>query len=106
MSTDVSGRLGSRELPSSSSSLPIRLPVALMRNSFNWTLTRPTTLKIHETNFYREHARFERGALVDSTALKGKKRKRERERETETKNNLAGTGTKNGVNPVHRLPPK
>lgn len=85
-------------------------PVALTRNSFNWTLTRLATLKIHETNFYQEHAGFERVRRFDRN-LKRREGKRKREKDGErcwnkNKKNLAGTGTKSNVNPVHRLPPK
>lgn len=80
-------------------------PAALTRNSFNWTLTRSTMPKTHETNFYREHAGIECVTLVDSTGIiqmrererggggkgkeKGRRGKGNRNAERE---NLAGTG--------------
>lgn len=74
-------------------------PAALTRNSFNWTLTRSTTPKTHETNFYREHAGIECVTPVDSTGIIEKEKERrargreeKEKRNTETRENLAGTG--------------
>lgn len=73
VSTDTGRRLGRGE-----NRRRRRLPAALTRNSFNWTLTRPATRpKTHETNFYRgTRGILENGAPVDSagTAKRGEMR--------------------------------
>lgn len=77
-------------------------PAALTRNSFNWTLTRSTMPKTHETNFYREHAGIECVTPVDSTGVieRGRERKGREEKhwnEREPRRNRS-------VNLVRRLP--
>lgn len=80
-------------------------PAALTRNSFNWTLTRSTMPKTHETNFYREHAGIECVTPVDSTTgiIENEKERERGEREEKHRNERESRRNR-GVNIVRRLP--